>query len=136
MNEIIKKEQMKIENLIYEIRGKQVMLDSEMIVKYPQPNDTTKKTLDLVSFESINKVIKESKKTIKFQPKLQQLFNEVDNYTKGHQTLENGRLNVRVNKLTKDNTKLKTRLEAVLKAIKEFFRKIGNELSKKLPQVK
>lgn len=88
------------------------------------------------TFESMTKVIKESKKAIEFQPKLQQLFDEVDNYTKSHQTLEkeNEVLNARVNKLTKDNSKLKARLEAVLKAIKEFFRKllqIGNELVKK-----
>lgn len=75
------------------------------------------------------------KVAIEFQPKLQQLFNEVDNYTKSHQTLEkeNERLTTRVNKLTKDNTKLKTRLETILKTIKEFFRKllqIGNELTK------
>ena len=30
MNEIIVKDNIKIENLIYEIRGKQVMLDSEI----------------------------------------------------------------------------------------------------------
>ena len=30
MNEVISKENKKIENLIYEIRGKQVMLDSEI----------------------------------------------------------------------------------------------------------
>lgn len=30
MNEVIEKEDIKIENLIYEIRGKQVMLDSEI----------------------------------------------------------------------------------------------------------
>ena len=88
------------------------------------------------TFESMTKVIKESKKAIEFQPKLQQLFDEVDNYTKSHQTLEkeNKVLNARVNKLTKDNSKLKARLEAILKAIKEFFRKllqIGNELVKK-----
>ena len=29
MNEIIEKEEMKIEDMIYEIRGKQVILDSE-----------------------------------------------------------------------------------------------------------
>lgn len=87
------------------------------------------------TFESMNKVIKEGKKAIEFQPKLQQLFNEVDNYTKSHQTLEkeNERLNAKINKLTKDNNKLKTRLETILKAIKKFFRKllqIGNELVK------
>lgn len=30
MNDIVNKEETKIENLIYEIRGKQVMLDSEI----------------------------------------------------------------------------------------------------------
>ena len=30
MNEIILKEKIKVENIIYEIRGKQVMLDSEI----------------------------------------------------------------------------------------------------------
>ena len=113
------------------------------INKFQEKMKTTKnipfnKTHVLVekdTFESMNKVIKESKQVIDFQPKIQQLFNEVDNYTKSHQTLEteNERLTTRVNKLTKDNSKLKTRLEAILKAIKEFFRKllqIGNELVK------
>ena len=31
MNEIIEKEEMKIEDMIYEIRGKQVILDSEQL---------------------------------------------------------------------------------------------------------
>ena len=99
------------------------------------PFNKTHVLVEKDTFESMNKVIKESKKAIEFQPKLQQLFNEVDNYTKSHQTLEreNEVLNAKVNKLTKDNSKLKTRLEAILKAIKEFFRKllqIGNELVK------
>ena len=99
------------------------------------PFNKTHVLVEKDTFESMNKVIKESKKAIEFQPKLQQLFNEVNNYTKSHQTLEkeNEVLNARVNKLTKDNSKLKTRLEAILKAIKEFFRKllqIGNELVK------
>jgi len=99
------------------------------------PFNKTHVLVEKETFESMNKVIKESKKVMEFQPKLQQLFNEVDNYTKSHQTLEkeNEVLNARVNKLSKDNTKLKIRLEAILKAIKEFFRKllqIGNDLIK------
>ena len=99
------------------------------------PFNKTHVLIEKDTFESMNKVIKESKNAIQFQPKLQQLFNEVDNYTKSHQTLEkeNERLYNRVNRLTKDNTKLKTRLETILKVIKEFFRKllqIGNELTK------
>ena len=34
MNEIIKKEEIKVENMIYEIRGKQVMLDSDVARLY------------------------------------------------------------------------------------------------------
>lgn len=99
------------------------------------PFNKTHVLVEKDTFESMNKVIKESKKAIEFQPKLQQLFNEVDNYTKSHQTLEkeNEVLKSKVNKLIKDNTKLKTRLEAILKTIKELFRKllqIGNELVK------
>lgn len=32
MNELLSKEEINIENMIYEIRGKQVMLDSEIAV--------------------------------------------------------------------------------------------------------
>ncbi len=34
MNEIIVKDNIKIENLIYEIRGKQVMLDSDLAMLF------------------------------------------------------------------------------------------------------
>ena len=38
MNEVIEKEEINIKNMIYEIRGKQVMLDKEISAT----NDTTK----------------------------------------------------------------------------------------------
>lgn len=90
------------------------------------------------TFESMNNVIKETKSAMNFQPKIQQLFNVVDNYTKSHQTLEKENQNLqrevkslitRNQNLTKENSKLKSRLDAILKVIKEFFRKllqIGN----------
>ena len=34
MNEIIEKEEKKVENMIYEIRGKQVMLDSDVAMLF------------------------------------------------------------------------------------------------------
>ena len=40
MNEIIVKEEIKIENLIYEVRGKQVMLDSDLAKLYKCKNGT------------------------------------------------------------------------------------------------
>ena len=40
MNEIIVKDNIKIENMIYEIRGKQVMLDSDLAKLYECKNGT------------------------------------------------------------------------------------------------
>lgn len=94
------------------------------------------------TFESMNNVIKETKKALDFQPKIEQLFNEVDNFTKSHQTLEkeNNNLKREVKSLTTrnqnlnaENNKLRNYIDAILEAIKKFFRKIlqfGNEYAK------
>lgn len=99
------------------------------------PFNKTHVLVEKETFESMNKVIKESKRAIEFQPKLQQLFDEVDTYTRSHQTLEkeNKSLKSRVIKLTKENDNIKARLNAILDTIKAFFRKllqIGNEMIK------
>ena len=99
------------------------------------PFNKTHVLVEKDTFESMNKVIKESKRAIEFQPKLQQLFEEVDTYTKSHQTLEkeNKSLKSRVIKLTKENDNIKARQNAILETIKTFFRKllqIGNEIIK------
>ena len=47
------------------------------------------------TFDSMNKVIKETKKVVEFQPKIEQLFNEVNNFTKSHQTLEKENSNLK-----------------------------------------
>lgn len=94
------------------------------------------------TFDSMNNVIKETKKAIEFQPKIEQLFSEVDDYTKSHQILEKENKNLqrevkalttRNQNLTKENNNLKTYLKAILEAIKHFFREllqIGNEPTK------
>ena len=50
MNELIVKEDIKIENMIYEIRGKQVMLDSDVAMifgyKTKDLNRTVKNNID------------------------------------------------------------------------------------------
>jgi len=51
MNEVIKKEQINIGNMIYEIRGKQVMLDNDLANLYKCANGT--KTINLVEEEYI-----------------------------------------------------------------------------------
>ena len=48
MNEVLEKEEIKIENMIYEIRGKQVMLDSDLAKLYQCKNGT----------KDINKAVK------------------------------------------------------------------------------
>ena len=94
------------------------------------------------TFDSMNKVIDETKKAVEFQPKIQELFSEIDTYTKSHQTLEKENNNLkrevkalttRNQNLTKENNNLKTYLNAILEAIKHFFREllqIGNESTK------
>jgi len=99
------------------------------------PFNKTHVLVEKETFDSMNNVINETKKVMEFQPKLEQLFDEVNSYTKSHQTLEkeNKVLTNRVNNLTKENNTLKERLKSILKAIKTFFRQlllIGNELTK------
>ena len=113
---------------------------------------TTKNTLidkDYVKvrkdiFDSMQNVIKETKKVMEFQPKIEQLFNEVNTFSKSHQTLEKEKNNLKrevkvlitMNQnLTKENNHLKVYLKTILEAIKHFFRKllqIGNETTKEV----
>ena len=53
INEIIIKDDIKIENLIYEVRGKQVMLDSDLARLYGCKNGT--KSLNLAVKRHINR---------------------------------------------------------------------------------
>lgn len=95
------------------------------------------------TFDSMQNVIKETKKAVEFQPKINDLFNEIDTYTQSHQTLEKENKNLhrevkalttRNQNLTKENNNLKSYLKTILEAIKHFFREllqIGNEPTKK-----
>ncbi len=94
------------------------------------------------TFDSMKNVIKESKKVMEFQPKMEQLFNEVETFTKSHQTLEKENNNLqrevkalttRNQNLTKENNNLKDYLKSIIDAIKHFFREllqIGNDKTK------
>ena len=53
MNKIIEKEEIKIEDMIYEIRGKQVMLDSDLARLYECKNGT--KSINLAVKRHINR---------------------------------------------------------------------------------
>lgn len=94
------------------------------------------------TFECMNKVIMESQKIMEFQPKIEQLFTEVERFTKSHKTLEKENQNLqkevkslitRNENLSEENSKLKNYIDIILMAIKRFFRKIlqyGNEIIK------
>lgn len=106
------------------------------------PFNKTHVLVEKDTFDSMQNVIKETKKAIEFQPKMEQLFNEVDTYTKSHQTLEKENQNMqreikslktRNHNLTEENNNLKSYIKTILEAIKHFFREllqIGNEPTK------
>ena len=94
------------------------------------------------TFDSMNKVIEQTKKVMEIQPKIQRVYNEVDEYAKSYKYLEKENENIqkevkylkkRNQDLEKENYNLIHYIEAILKAIKEFFRyllQIGNQKTK------
>ena len=106
------------------------------------PFNKTHVLVEKETFDSMNKVIEETKRAIDLDPKINDLFNEVDSFTKSHQSLEKENQNMkreikalttRNQNLTKENNDLKSYIKAILKAIKHFFREllqIGNEPTK------
>lgn len=117
-------------------------LDEKMKTTKNIPFDKKHILVEKETFDSMNKVINETKKAIEFQPKIDELFNQVQTFTKSHQTLEKENKNMqreikalttRNQNLTQENNNLKTYLKAILEAIKRFFREllqIGNEKTK------
>lgn len=114
-----------------------------MLVKYyeKEHNERMKTERDDRK-RTFNEMLNKSKSVV---AKMEQLFNEVNSFTKSHQTLEKENNNLqseakalttRNQNLTKENNKLKNYLKAILKAIKHFFRELVMNLQKKLPQLK
>lgn len=91
------------------------------------------------TFDSMNKVIEETKKIMEIQPKIQKVYNEVDTYAKSYKYLEKENeniqkevkyLKIKNQKLEQENNNLVSYIKAILKAIKNFFREllqIGND---------
>ena len=94
------------------------------------------------TFDTMNHVFKETKKVMEIQPKLQQVFDEVDSYSQNYLSVqkENKRIKKEVENLKNKNKKLQEEnknlisyIKSILKAIKCFFREllqIGNEKTK------
>ena len=112
---------------------------------------TTKQTLiidkDFVkikkdTFDSMNNVIKETKKVMEIQPKLQTIFNEVDSYANSYKSLEkeNQKYKKEINKLEYENQNLEQenriliyKLNELFQLLKKFLRKLlqrGNDYTK------
>lgn len=91
------------------------------------------------TFDSMKNVIEQTKKVAELQPKIQKVYNEVDEYAKSYKYLEKENINIQkeVKYLRNKNKKLEDEKETlisyintILKAIKDFFRhllQIGNE---------
>lgn len=96
------------------------------------------------TFNSINKVIEQTKKVMDIQPKIQKVYNEVDEYSKSYKYLEKENeniqkeikyLRIKNQKLEQENNNLVSYIRAVLKAIKHFFKEllqIGNDKVKEV----
>ena len=94
------------------------------------------------TFESINKVINDATKVMDLQPKLEKVYNEVDNYTKSYHSLytQNIRYKNQIEDLEcenfnlfVENKELKQRIKEIFTYVKKFFRNLliyGNELVK------
>ena len=91
------------------------------------------------TFDSMNKVIEQTKKVMEIQPKIQKVYNEVVTYAKSYKYLEQENeniqkevkyLKIRNQKLEQENDRLISYIKTILKAIKDFFRRmlqLGNE---------
>ena len=96
------------------------------------------------TFDTMNKVINESKKIRELQPKIEQVFNEVNNYASSYKSLEKENQNIKREvkslkskneKLENENRNLQSWIRFIFDRIKMFFRNIllkGNEKSKDL----
>ena len=96
------------------------------------------------TFDTMNKVINESKKIRELQPKIEQVFNEVNNYVSSYKSLEKENQNIKRevkslkfknDKLEKENRNLQNIIKNIFERIKMFFRNIllkGNDKSKDL----
>ena len=136
--------------LNHELNNKNDRFDKAM-TEFEEKMKTTKQTFivdkDFVkvrkdTFDSMNNVINESKKVMELQPKLQTIFNEVDNYANSYKSLEkeNQKYKKEVSKLETENKELKNenrsliyRLNELFQLLKKFLRSLlqhGNDYTK------
>lgn len=95
------------------------------------------------TFDSMNKVIDQTKKVMEIQPKIQKVYNEVDTYAKSYKYLEKENeniqkevkyLKIRNQKLEQENNSLNSYIRTILKVIKDFFRELLHIGSKEVKE--
>ena len=119
-------------------------LDKKMESSKNVPFDKKHILIDKDTFDTMNKVINESKKIKELEPKIKQVFNEVNNYANSYKSLEKDNENIKKEvkslknkneELEKENRNLHSFIKFLFDKIKMFFRNIllkGNETSKDL----
>ena len=134
-------------NQTLDVRNKKLSNAMEELQEKVQTNKETLFDKEYVkikkdTFDSMNKVIKETKKVMEVQPKLQLAYEEIDNYVQSYQSLQKENMNIQKevkilqyknNQLQKEKDNLISYLKTILRAIKAFFRKLlltGNEKTK------
>jgi len=117
-------------------------LDKKMKTTKTIPFDKKHIVVEKDTFDTMHKAINESKKVMELQPKINEVFNEINNYTDSYNSLEKDNqkyqreiktLKTKNSNLLQENNKLRTYIDTILEVIKKFFRKllqIGNEPTK------
>ena len=116
--------------------------DEQMKTTKTIPFDKKHVVVEKETFNTMSRIIKESKKVMELQPKINEIFNEVNSYVSSYNSLEKDNqkyqreiksLKTRNSNLLEENKNLKSYIKAILEVIKKFFRKllqIGNEPTK------
>lgn len=117
-------------------------LDKKMETTKTIPFDKKHIIVGKDTFDTMHKAINESKKVMELQPKINVVFNEINNYADSYNSLEKDNqkyqreiksLKIKNNNLVQENNKLRAYIDTILEVIKSFFGKllqIGNELTK------
>ena len=118
--------------------------DEQMKTTKTIPFDKKHIVVEKDTFDTMNKVIKESKKVMELQPKINEVFYEINNYANSYNSLERDNqkhqreiksLKTKNSNLLQENNKLRAYIDTILEVIKKFFRKllqIGNESTKEV----
>lgn len=136
---ITRKLNLVLENKNRKLTGEMEELETKMTSNKEMIFDKEYVKFKKDTFDYMNKVIDKAKKVMDLQPKIQKIYNEVDEYAKSYRYLENENTNIKKEvkylrnqnyKLEEENKDIMTYIKSILKTTKEFFRElliIGNE---------